>query len=112
MSTATALKFQNDAKQLAAKRLQERKKGLLVLILRHLADFGYKDAYKRLETEAGVSLDQVMYASLAQLFCMQGFLRSVASCGCLCQQCTYLWCSFAAGGCCSKPESAVHLARL
>lgn len=59
MSTATALKFQNDAKQLAAKRLQERKKGLLVLILRHLADYGYRDAYKRLETEAGLSLDQV-----------------------------------------------------
>ncbi|DBA79175.1 hypothetical protein WJX77_012098 [Trebouxia sp. C0004] len=59
MSTATALVFQNDAKQLVAKRLQERKKGLLVLILRHLADFGYKEAYKRLEAEAGVSLDQV-----------------------------------------------------
>lgn len=59
MSTATALKFQNDAKQLACKRLQERKKGVMVLILRHLADSGYTDAYKKLETEAKISLDQV-----------------------------------------------------
>lgn len=86
MSTATALKFQNDAKQLAAKRLQERKKSLLVLILRHLADFGYKDAYKRLETEAGVSLDQVMYAILSQLLIMQGSSREAASQAWLCQE--------------------------
>ena len=59
MSAATALKFQNDAKQLAARRLQERKKGLMVLILRHLADSGYVDSYKKLEAEAGVSLEQV-----------------------------------------------------
>ncbi len=59
MSTATTLKFQNDAKQMAAKRLQERKKGLLVLILRHLADSGYIDTYKKLETEASLSLEQV-----------------------------------------------------
>lgn len=61
MSTASALKFQNDASQLAAKRLQERKKSLLVLILRHLADSGYTDAHKKLETEAGLSLQQVMH---------------------------------------------------
>ncbi len=87
MSTATALKFQNDAKQMAAKRLQERKKGLLVLILRHLADSGYRDAYKRLETEAGLSLDQVIYANLSQLLIMQGSSRCAASHGCLCQEC-------------------------
>lgn len=61
MSTATASKFQSDAKQLACKRLQERKKGVLVLILRHLADSGYVDAYKKLESEANLSLDQVGY---------------------------------------------------
>lgn len=59
MTTATASKFQNDAKQLACKRLQERRKALLILILRHLADSGYIDAYKKLETEANLSLDQV-----------------------------------------------------
>ncbi len=90
MSTATALKFQNDAKQLAAKRLQERKKGLLVLILRHLADFGYRDAYKRLEIEAGVSLDQVIHANLSQLWIMQGSSRCDASHGCLFQECAYM----------------------
>lgn len=59
MSTAIATKFQNDARQLATKRLQERKKSVLTLILRHLADSGYIDAYKKLETEASLSLDQV-----------------------------------------------------
>ena len=59
MSTATALKFQNDAKQMAVKRLQERKKSLLVLILRHLADSDYIETYRKLETEAGLNLSQV-----------------------------------------------------
>lgn len=61
MSTAIASKFQIDAKQQACKRLQERKKAVLVLILRHLADSGYVDAYKKLENEANLSLDQVSY---------------------------------------------------
>ncbi len=87
MSTATALKFQNDAKQLAAKQLQERKKGLLNLILRHLADFGYREAYKRLETEAGLSLDQVIHANLSQLLIIQASSRCAASHDCLCQEC-------------------------
>ena len=59
MSTVIASKFQNGAKEQASKRLQERKKSVLVLILRHLADAGYIDAYKKLETEANLSLDQV-----------------------------------------------------
>lgn len=59
MTTATASKFLNDAKQLACKRLQERRKAVLTLILRHLADSGYVDTYKKLETEANLSLDQV-----------------------------------------------------
>ena len=59
MSTATAMKFQNDAKQLATKLLQERKKAVLVLTLRHLVDLNYFEAYKKLEAEAGLSLDQV-----------------------------------------------------
>ena len=63
MSTATASKFQNAAKQQACKRLQERKKAVLVLILRHLADSGYVDAYTKLENEANLSLDQVSYHS-------------------------------------------------
>ena len=68
MSTATATKFQNDAKQLASKRLQERKKAVIVLILRHLADSGYTDAYKQLENEASVSLDQVSNAVTAMVY--------------------------------------------
>lgn len=59
MSSATALKFREDAKQLALKRLQDRKRSLLVLILRHLADSGYIQACKKLESEANLTLDQV-----------------------------------------------------
>lgn len=59
MSSATALKFRDDAKQLAAKRLRDRKRSLLVLILRHLADSGYVQACKQLESEANLTLDQV-----------------------------------------------------
>ena len=79
MSTATALKFQNDAKQLAARRLQERKKSLMVLILRHLADSGYVDSYKKLEAEAGVSLEQVDGANV-QSMAHSTTLRSLACC--------------------------------
>ena len=64
MSTATALRFQNDAKQLANKLLQARKKALLVLTLRHLADSGYTDAYKKLEAESGLSLEEVNMSAL------------------------------------------------
>lgn len=53
------MKFQNDAKQLATKLMQERKKAVMVLIMRHLVDCNYVEAYKKLETEAGLSLDQV-----------------------------------------------------
>ena len=59
MTTASATKFQNAANQMAARRVHERKKGLVVLILRHLADSGYVETYKKLESEAGLSLDQV-----------------------------------------------------
>lgn len=59
MSSVTAFKFREDAKQLAAKRMQERKRSLLVLILRHLADSGYTQACNKLETEAHLTLEQV-----------------------------------------------------
>lgn len=75
MSTATALKFQNEAKQLASKLLQERKKAILVLILRHLADSGYTDAYKKLEGEASLSLGQA--SSQVTLVCASLKLRQL-----------------------------------
>ena len=60
MSSATALKFREDAKQLASKRLQDRKRNVLVLIMRHLADAGYLQACQKLQSEANLSLDQVL----------------------------------------------------
>lgn len=40
------------------KREAERRRALLVLILRHLADHGYIEAAERLSTEANVSLSK------------------------------------------------------
>lgn len=60
MSSATALKFREDAKQLASKRLQDRKRNVLVLIMRHLADAGYVQACQKLQSEANLHLDQVL----------------------------------------------------
>lgn len=59
MSSATMLRFREDARQLVAKRLQDRKRSLLVLILRHLADSGYVQTCQKLESEANLKLDQV-----------------------------------------------------
>ncbi|PRP89710.1 hypothetical protein PROFUN_00052 [Planoprotostelium fungivorum] len=54
----TSLKVKSEARQLEEKRLEERKKGALVLIIAHLLDFGYHDAASRLQAESGVQLTE------------------------------------------------------
>jgi hypothetical protein len=41
------------------KRAQERRRALMVLVLRHLADCGYSDAYAALSAETGLSLTKL-----------------------------------------------------
>ncbi len=60
MSELAALKALSKAKESEEKRLQERRRNVLVLILRHLADHGYSDAYEKLCTETNLSLNKVL----------------------------------------------------
>lgn len=59
MSELQALKAHSKARELQEKRLAERRRNALVLILRHLLDAGYLDSYERLSHEANISLKQV-----------------------------------------------------
>lgn len=59
MSELAALKALSKAKESEEKRIQERRRNLIVLILRHLADHGYTDTYERLCTESNLSLQKV-----------------------------------------------------
>ena len=56
MSDLTALKHLSKARETEEKKLAERRRNVLVLILRHLVDYGYVEAYERLSTECNVSL--------------------------------------------------------
>jgi katanin p60 ATPase-containing subunit A1 len=53
------MRMASQAKDSEEKRVLERKKALLVLICRHLCDHGYIEAAERLQTEGGVSLQNV-----------------------------------------------------
>ena len=39
----------------------DRRRNVLVLILRHLVDYGYVDAYEKLSTECNLSLNKVIW---------------------------------------------------
>ena len=58
MSTFHSVKTASQAKEQEDKKLQERRKALVVLILRHLCDFGYIETAERLQAESQVNLDQ------------------------------------------------------
>lgn len=74
MSELQALKALSKAKESEEKRLAERRRNLLVLILRHLVDHGYVDSYDRLSTETNLSLNKVCLLSF--------FTCAWASCNC------------------------------
>ena len=57
MSTSlSALRAQTKARDIEEKRIQDRRKALLVLILRHLCDNGYLNSIDAVQAESGVSL--------------------------------------------------------
>ena len=70
MAELAALKALSKAKETEEKRLQERRRNVLVLILRHLADHGYADTYERLCSESNLSLQKASRLSSA-LFCLK-----------------------------------------
>ena len=54
MASYQSLRMASQAKDNEEKKVQERKKALLVLICRHLCDYGYTEAATQLQTEGGV----------------------------------------------------------
>lgn len=93
MSDLQALKAVSRAREDNEKRQTERRRAALVLILRHLADNGYRDAYERLCSESNLSLSKVRSGGRGGWCpaCRTGQDRSRASndarqepaCGCL-----------------------------
>ncbi|KAG2428803.1 hypothetical protein HXX76_011503 [Chlamydomonas incerta] len=67
MSELAALKALSKAKESEEKRIQERRRNIIVLILRHLADHGYSDTYERLCTESNLTLQKVDVADNVDL---------------------------------------------
>ncbi len=55
----SAIRAQSRAREAQEKRIAERRKAALVLVLRFLVDSGYTDSYERLSTESNVSLNKV-----------------------------------------------------
>ena len=60
MEDLAALKAVNRLREHEEKRVHERRRNIIVLILRHLCDNGYTESYERLCTESGVSLLKVL----------------------------------------------------
>eukprot|EP00697_Spironema_sp_BW2_P011224 gnl/Spiro4/26840_TR13343_c0_g1_i1.p1 gnl/Spiro4/26840_TR13343_c0_g1~~gnl/Spiro4/26840_TR13343_c0_g1_i1.p1 ORF type:complete len:523 (+),score=115.72 gnl/Spiro4/26840_TR13343_c0_g1_i1:48-1616(+) len=58
-SSLMAIKNASEARAADEKRQIERKRNILVLILRHLSDSGYLQSVERIQAETGVSLDKV-----------------------------------------------------
>lgn len=59
MATLSAIKAQSKARDIEERRALERKRNVMVLVMRHLADHGYVESYERLCSEANLSLDRV-----------------------------------------------------
>ena len=59
MASFQSMRMASQAKDNEEKKVQERKKALLVLICRHLCDYGYIESAERLQTEGGISLQNV-----------------------------------------------------
>ena len=54
-----ALRAISKAKESEEKRIAERRRNVMVLIMRHLVDEGYLDSYERLSKECALSLNKV-----------------------------------------------------
>ncbi len=65
MSDLCVLKQLTKAREASEKVLQERRRNAIVLILRHLCDAGYMEAYERLSVESNISLSKVQLIAAA-----------------------------------------------
>eukprot|EP00736_Rhodelphis_marinus_P007345 Rmarinus@m.21608 len=62
MSTLQSMKASTQAREADEKRLQDRKRNTLVLIIKHLCDYGYIDSAGALSQESGLSMDKLEVA--------------------------------------------------
>ena len=60
MTSLSAIKAQNKALQATERRNAQRKRDLVILILRHLCEQGYLDTYERLCRETNLNLNKVI----------------------------------------------------
>lgn len=65
MGDLVAIKAISKAREAEEKRLSERRRNALVLILRHILDAGYIDSYERLSSESNVSLSKASMQAIA-----------------------------------------------
>jgi katanin p60 ATPase-containing subunit A1 len=68
MSLLAEIKVNSKAKEQEQKILQERKRGLIALIIRYLIDQGFLESAERLQTESGFSLKKFDVADNIDLF--------------------------------------------
>jgi len=80
MASYQSMRMASQAKDNEEKKMQERKKALLVLICRHLCDYGYIESAERLQTEGGV------YVCVRVFVCV---CASLYMCVCVCL-CAYM----------------------
>lgn len=59
MEQLSNLKAISKARDTEEKKMAERRKAVLVLILRHLVDSGYIESYERLSSDTNISLNKV-----------------------------------------------------
>lgn len=58
MADLQAMKALSKARDMEGKRLQERRRNTVILIMRHLCDYGYVETYERLCAESALSLSR------------------------------------------------------
>jgi katanin p60 ATPase-containing subunit A1 len=68
MMTSTMNKYEYEAKVAREKRENERRKNILILILRHLINMGYSESAFKLQEEANLNLDKYDVADNIDLY--------------------------------------------
>jgi len=68
MMTSTMNKYEYEAKITREKRENERRKNILILILRHLINMGYSESAFKLQEEANLNLDKYDVADNIDLY--------------------------------------------
>mmetsp|Transcript_45588 Transcript_45588/g.120526 ORF Transcript_45588/g.120526 Transcript_45588/m.120526 type:complete len:531 (-) Transcript_45588:2-1594(-) len=66
--SATRIKHESEARQQEEKRIADRKRGIIVLVLRYFLDLGYTESTRQITNETGVSMEKVDVADNIDLW--------------------------------------------